>query len=714
MLRRKKMKKYSWILALFTALTMAFVFASCGDGGGDGPGPGPGGGFDWGEEPGMQPTMYGSSQPVWDPVEETITITGGSSTGFSWTWAELSTAAGQTISSTGGNLLVTYIIDVKTPAAALTIKNPADMSANPGAPAGWGQGKGSEYVLGDNTLSNYDVGGEKIVASFYNPTTKRGWFEINPAVYSNATGIGFQHNFWCDMGGLNAENSLYTLKILRIAPRCCDTCDITTSKDCLAGNCIDDCYDETDNPTGTCCLPAAVVSPFVPVTGITGVPTSGLVGADIALTGTVAPANADNKTIAWSVKDAGTTGATISGSTLTTTATGTVSVTATIENGLTETTDYTQDFSITITGFLVSAPELEVSPGNTHSTWSGTPASGKENEFTVSVGGIRFAWADVDDATFDIGDYDFVAVYYTASGVNSLVMKQYSSSGDYPAFSGGISNGSGSFVMEIGKATSDGFAIQKYAAGSSDMTISFDKLVFYQGTRYDVTLNANSGTVSPTSLTLVDGTRVGNLPTPTRASFIFMGWKLGSTVITATTVVDSSFNNATLTADWRGFVAQSPINVSFTNEDELTTVGAGTEVALITNGYNFKYGSGGYDGSWVKFTITLPTGAILADYDKVTVTMEGKAGDTTYKQVKLLAGAPLPDSFSADPKDGPYDMSGDVQYGTGSQAMTFTIIKGRASALEGEIELSIYDRCGNTGSGATTEFDITNIVLTQN
>ena len=92
----------------------------------------------------------------------------------------------------------------------------------------------------------------------------------------------------------------------------------------------------------------AIASTFVAVTGITGVPTNGTAGATITLTGTVAPDNATNKTIVWSVKSAGTTGATISGNILSTTSAGTVTVTATIANGQTATTAYTQDFSIGI------------------------------------------------------------------------------------------------------------------------------------------------------------------------------------------------------------------------------------------------------------------------------------------------------------------------------------------------------------------------------
>lgn len=87
---------------------------------------------------------------------------------------------------------------------------------------------------------------------------------------------------------------------------------------------------------------------FVPVTDITGVPTEATAGTDLELTGTVAPENATNKTIVWSVSDAGETGATIEGNVLKTTAAGTVKVTATIANGAAEGTAYTKEFTITV------------------------------------------------------------------------------------------------------------------------------------------------------------------------------------------------------------------------------------------------------------------------------------------------------------------------------------------------------------------------------
>lgn len=89
-------------------------------------------------------------------------------------------------------------------------------------------------------------------------------------------------------------------------------------------------------------------SDFIAVTNITGVPTGATAETDLTLTGTVVPATATNTTIVWSVNDAGTTGATIADATLSTTGAGTVVVTATIVNGATETTDYTQNFNITV------------------------------------------------------------------------------------------------------------------------------------------------------------------------------------------------------------------------------------------------------------------------------------------------------------------------------------------------------------------------------
>ena len=101
-------------------------------------------------------------------------------------------------------------------------------------------------------------------------------------------------------------------------------------------------------PTGNLTLYARWATVFVPVTDITGVPTATSSGTPLALTGTVVPADATNRTIAWSVQNAGTTGATITGSTLNTTGTGTVTVRATIADGIALGTPFTRDFAIAV------------------------------------------------------------------------------------------------------------------------------------------------------------------------------------------------------------------------------------------------------------------------------------------------------------------------------------------------------------------------------
>jgi uncharacterized protein YjdB len=97
---------------------------------------------------------------------------------------------------------------------------------------------------------------------------------------------------------------------------------------------------------------------FVYVTGIGGVPTSAALGTSLTLSGTVVPSNATNKTITWSVKNAGTTGATISGSAFKASKAGTATITATIANGTATGTAYTQDFTITVSDTVVAVTNI--------------------------------------------------------------------------------------------------------------------------------------------------------------------------------------------------------------------------------------------------------------------------------------------------------------------------------------------------------------------
>jgi len=116
-----------------------------------------------------------------------------------------------------------------------------------------------------------------------------------------------------------------------------------------------------------------VNNPFVPVTDITNVSTITTAGTPLALIGTVVPNNANNKTISWSVKNAGGTGAYFTnGNTLNTTSPGTAVVMATIVNGKAVDSDYTKDFTITVNGVTPTITTTALPAGTVGIPYSAT------------------------------------------------------------------------------------------------------------------------------------------------------------------------------------------------------------------------------------------------------------------------------------------------------------------------------------------------------
>jgi len=125
----------------------------------------------------------------------------------------------------------------------------------------------------------------------------------------------------------------------------------------------------TFNTGATANLTVNVADGFVAVTDISGVPDTATAGMPLTLIGTVVPNNATNQTVTWSVYNAGDTGASISGDILSTTAAGVAVVRATVTNGLTASSDYTQDFNITVNAAPVTTYTITFSSnGRTYAT----------------------------------------------------------------------------------------------------------------------------------------------------------------------------------------------------------------------------------------------------------------------------------------------------------------------------------------------------------
>ena len=104
---------------------------------------------------------------------------------------------------------------------------------------------------------------------------------------------------------------------------------------------------------------------------------------------------------------------------------------------------------------------------------------------------------------------------------------------------------------------------------------------------YTVTLNANGGSVSPTSMTLKYGSQYGTLPEPTRSGYVFNGWYTstsGGTQITSTSTMNTA-SNQTLYAQWTQIVTVTQ-----------TSTTCSTSVSLPAGVYYIEIVGGGAGG----------------------------------------------------------------------------------------------------------------------
>jgi len=354
---------------------------------------------------------------------------------------------------------------------------------------------------------------------------------------------------------------------------------------------------------------------------------------------------------------------------------------------------------------------INVSPGGTHSQWDGEEEG--DNKFTYTVGGIQYLFPIT--VGFDYNNYDFVDVEYTASqegttgGIQGMVLKNYGSSADYPAYAGSITAGENKVVtFELRNAAAGGFAIQKWDNTKEDITIQITKITFRQGGRYIIKFDVDGGTPVLGNTYLVNGTKVGShLPTNvTKEGFVFAGWVKGTAGVLAGDTVDNSFDGATLKALWLANIPNlAAINVTFANATDITAHGGAT-FALVTDG--FSQTGANYDWIYGSFKVTIPTGATLAHYDKLKLTIEGKAGDYSWKPVWLMAASTL-----TNVSDASYvrnvQVSNEIQYTQGKLDLELTIIKPLAANLTGTIDVGIMFRAGGSSGGNSTLVEFTNL-----
>ena len=88
----------------------------------------------------------------------------------------------------------------------------------------------------------------------------------------------------------------------------------------------------------------------------------------------------------------------------------------------------------------------------------------------------------------------------------------------------------------------------------------------WKANSYTVALNANGGSVSSSTIAVTYNGTYSNLPTPVRADYAFLGWKLENTIITKSTTVTTASNHV-LVAQW--VKTTSTVTFNYTNEIEI-------------------------------------------------------------------------------------------------------------------------------------------------
>ena len=375
-----------------------------------------------------------------------------------------------------------------------------------------------------------------------------------------------------------------------------------------------------------------------------------------------------------------------------------------------------------------NAPALTTNSGAgaAQGTWAGVGLN-TDGSITYSGGAIRYTFPN------NLGDYDFFTVTYVSTKPDNetnpfkVIPKQFDTGDAYKTKNGTEYvdlTASGTLEFIISQATKGGIAFQfnTYGNNSSVGTIKIAKITFTKGTRHILTFDDNgaTGNPSPASMTIVE-TVPFTLPTPTKTGHNFDGWKDASN----NTITNSSniTTDLTLTAQWSAITATpQTVTVDFTSAN--LTIGGNSlnssppsSLSDITaSGYTLTWGGGnGYGGTWVKFDVALTPGVTLSQYSTVTFTIQGVAGDLSYKQIKLLGDTNLGASASQQaPESKVISTETQIQYNNGTQNVTFNIKPGQT--LTGTIQVSIFISCGNSSNNTnngntvgTTQFKFSNV-----
>lgn len=166
--------------------------------------------------------------------------------------------------------------------------------------------------------------------------------------------------------------------------------------------------------------------------------------------------------------------------------------------------------------------------------------------------------------------------------------------------------------------------------------ISEEEYAKYIKGSYVVNFDPNGGTVSTTSKTVFYGSEYGELPTPVRDGFEFLGWYLYDTKITPDMIMSSS-EDVTLKARWKsGWVLESNApagaqidNNKWTYNQRSTTTSSSSTLSGWTQ-YNSTWEWGPW-GNWSGWSRSAPNPGASDSRQVETRTVTDQAAYTSYK-----------------------------------------------------------------------------------